>query len=279
VRRQLGEGEAREERLGYPDRSWEPLFRALRERVERAGGRVLIDCPAARLVRSNGHVGLVPAAPGSFRAGHDPRAFASGGPLEPYDAVVATVPSGVFADLLDDRLRDEVGAAYLGRLGSIDYHAALCLLLELDRSFTPFYWTNVADADLPFVGVIEHTNLIPAEHYDGRRFLYVANYLPPGHPLLQRSADAVLAAYEPGLRRINPAFDRSWVRNAWLHREPDAQPIVDLGYRERIPPLRTGAPGLWLANTTQVYPEDRGTNYAVRLGDEVARAMLAEAPR
>ena len=107
----------------------------------------------------------------------------------------------------------------------------------------------------------------------------MANYLPPGHPLLQRGADAVLAAYEPGLRRINPAFDRSWVRNAWLHREPDAQPIVDLGYRDRIPPLRTGAPGLWLANTTQVYPEDRGTNHAVRLGDEVARAMLAEAPR
>jgi protoporphyrinogen oxidase len=189
------------------------------------------------------------------------------------------VPSGVFADLLDDRLRDEVGSAYLGRLGSIDYHAALCLLLELDRSFTPFYWTNVADTDLPFVGLIEHTNLIGAERYDGRRFLYVANYLPPDHAWLGLSADELLAVYEPGLRKVNPSFHRSWVRNAWLHREPDAQPIVDLGYHERIPPLRTGAPGLWLANTTQVYPEDRGTNYAVRLGDNVARALLAQAPR
>ena len=279
VRRQLGEGEAREERLGYPQRSWEPLFDALRARVEAQGGRVLTDRPAARLVRSNGHVGVVPGAPGSFRNGHDPRGFARAGELEAYDAVVATVPSGVFADLLDDRLRDEIGAAYLGRLDSIEYHAALCLLLELDRSFTPFYWTNVADTDLPFVGLIEHTNLIEAERYDGRRFLYVANYLPPDHAWLTLSADELLAVYEPGLRKVNPAFDRSWVRNAWLHREPDAQPIVDLGYHERIPPLRTGAPGLWLANTTQVYPEDRGTNYAVRLGDDVARAMLAEAPR
>ena len=62
---------------------------------------------------------------------------------------------------------------------------------------------------------------------------------------------------------------------AWLLREPAAQPIVTVGYRERIPPLQTPVPGLVLANTTQVYPEDRGTNYAVRLGDEAARAVLA----
>jgi len=279
VRRQLGDGEAREERLGYPERSWEPLFRALRDRVHAHGGRVLIDRPAARLVRSNGHVAVVPGAPGSFRAGHDPRGFAAAGATEAYDAVVATVPSGVFSGLLDERLRTEIGTGYLSRLRSIEYHAALCLLLELDRSFTPYYWTNVADPELPFVGLIEHTNLVAPERYDGRRFLYVANYLAPGDPWLALSADELLAVYEPGLRKVNPAFHRSWVRNAWLHREPNAQPIVDLGYRERIPPLRTGAPGLWLANTTQVYPEDRGTNYAVRLGEDAARAVLAGAPR
>ena len=65
------------------------------------------------------------------------------------------------------------------------------------------------------------------------------------------------------------------MRASWLHREPAAQPIVTVGYHERIPPLQTPIPGLVLANTTQVYPEDRGTNYAVRLGEEAARAVLA----
>ena len=37
----------------------------------------------------------------------------------------------------------------------------------------------------------------------------------------------------------------------------------------------TPVPGLLRANTTQVYPEDRGTNYAVRLGEEAAREVLA----
>ena len=106
----------------------------------------------------------------------------------------------------------------------------------------------------------------------------MANYLAPGDALLSLSPDELLASYEPGLRRINPAFSRSWVRERWLHSEPAAQPIVTAGYGERIPPLRTGVPGLVLANTTQIYPEDRGTNYAVRLGADAAAALLAERP-
>jgi len=156
----------------------------------------------------------------------------------------------------------------------IEYFAALCLLLELDRRFSPYYWTNVADPALPFVGLIEHTNFVEPERYGGRRFLYVANYLPHGHELLELDAGTLLDRYEPGLRAVNPAFSRGWVRRCWRHVEPAAQPIVTVGYADRIPPLRTPAPGLVLANTTQVYPEDRGTNYAVRLGEQAARAVL-----
>ena len=273
LRRSIKGEEARQEKLGYPRQSWERLFAALRQRIEAGGGRVLIDRPAARLARDGDGFLLTPGAAGSFRRGHDPSAF---DPLaaERYDRVVATVPNDVFLGLLDDGLRAEVGEEYLGRLRSIEYFAALCLLIELDRPFSGYYWTNVADPELPFVGLIEHTNFIGPERYGGRRFLYVANYLEHGHELLSLSADELLARYEPGLRKVNPAFSRAWVKALWLHREPAAQPIVTVGYHERIPPLRTPAPGLVLANTTQVYPEDRGTNYAVRLGGQAARALL-----
>jgi protoporphyrinogen oxidase len=251
--------DSREEKLGYPAGSWEPMFTALRERIEARGGRVLIDRPAVRIESG---LEVTFGAPGSFRAGHDPRRFEPAG-SERYDRVLATVPNDVFAQLTG--LPEP----------PIEYFAALCLLLELDRRFTPFYWTNVADRELPFVGLIEHTNFVEPERYDGRRFLYVANYLEHGHELLSLDADAVLERYTPGLRTVNPAFDRTWIKNLWLHREPAAQPIVTVGYHQRIPPLRTPVEGLILANTTQVYPEDRGTNYAVRLGDEAAREVLS----
>lgn len=275
LRRQIKGGAARRELLGYPRGSFEPLWTRLREEIEGTGGRVMVDRPAARVKRADdGRLTVVAGAPGSFRTGHDPRGFTRAGE-ERYDAVLATVPSDVFSALLDPGLAAELAPSYLERVGAIEYHAALCLLLELDRSFTPFYWTNVADPALPFVGLIEHTNLFDRARYDDRHFLYVANYVARDDPLLALDAPALLAYYEEGLRRVNPAWRPGWVRQAWLFSEPAAQPVVTLGYRERIPPLATGARGLFLANTTQIYPEDRGTNYSVRLGGQAAAAVLA----
>jgi protoporphyrinogen oxidase len=273
LRRAVQGEDVRQERLGYPRDSWEPLFAALARSIEQGGGRVLIDRPAARVSRAGAGFVVDAGAAGSFRRGHDPRAFEAGAG-ERYDRVLATVPNDVFERLLEPSLAAEVGEEYLARVRGIEYFAALCLLLELDRRFSPYYWTNVADRALPFVGLIEHTNFVEPERYGGRRFLYVANYLAHGHELLALDADALLARYEPGLRAVNPEFSRAWVKRSWLHVEPAAQPIVTVGYGERIPPLRTPAAGLVLANTTQVYPEDRGTNYAVRLGEQAARAVL-----
>jgi protoporphyrinogen oxidase len=263
--------DAAEEKLGYPRHSWEPLFDALVQRIEAGGGRVLIDRPAARL--KPGFV-VVPGAPGSFRRGHDPRAFETL-PEERYDAVLSTLPSDVMDELVEPGLLPD---AYRDKLRGIEYFEALCLLLELDRRFSPFYWTNIGDDGLPFVGLIEHTNLMGAERYGGRRFLYVANYLPRGHELLSLDAEEVLRRYTPGLRAVNLSFSREWVKRLWLHSEPNAQPIVTVGYRAKIPELKTPTRGLVLANTTQIFPEDRGTNYAVRLGDQAARAMLEWLP-
>ena len=83
----------------------------------------------------------------------------------------------------------------------------------------------------------------------------------------------VLAA---AIKRINPDFDRSWVRGTWLFKDRAGQPIVHYRYHEVIPDLRTPTKGLYLANTTQIYPEDRGQNYAIRLGKRVAQLAMED---
>ncbi len=270
TRRKLEGKEARQELLGYPGDSFEPLFTALEAGIEARGGRVLIDHPVVSVDRADGGFLVRAGAEGSFRRGLDPRVFELDGEGERYDAVVATVPNDIFLAIAGDL----VDAGFRSKCEAIEYHTALCLLLEIDRQFTPFYWTNIADPELPFVGLIEHTNLVDPGRYDGRRFLYVANYVEPGNELLRLDPDALVEAYLPGMRKVQPAFERSWIKERWRFAEPAAQPIVTVGYRERIPPLDTGVPGLILANTTQIYPEDRGTNYAVRLGQQAAEALL-----
>jgi protoporphyrinogen oxidase len=275
VRRRLGGGETSQELLGYPRGSWQPLLDRLREEIEARGGRVLIDRPARRLAAAGGGISVASAQPDSWRSGHDPGAFAPREPEERYSSVVATVPNDVFLGLLGDDLREAVGPGYVARLEGVEYHTALCVLLELDRPFSPYYWITVAERGIPFVGVVEQTNLVDRGRYGGRHLVYVANYVDPCDPLLDAGPDELLEIYTPGLARIAPGFSPDWVRSRMVFREPSAQPVVTVGYGDRIPPIDTGAPGLYLANTTQIYPEDRGTNYSVELGEKVAAAVLA----
>ena len=281
LRRQVSGEERKQEMLGYPRGSFEGLYGALADEIEGRGGAVHIDRPAQRVARRElGGFWVWPGAPGSFRMGLDPREFpVEVAEPEHFDAVLGTVPNDVFELLLDDELSAALTPGYIGMLRSAEYQTALCLLLELDRQFSPYYWTNVADPDIPFIGLIEQTNFVEPERYGGRRFLYVANYLDPADELLELDPDGLIDAYTDGLRRVNPEFSPEWIHARWLFREPAAQPVVTVGYHERIPPLDTGVPGLVLANTTQIYPEDRGTNYSVRLGGEAAEALVASASR
>jgi protoporphyrinogen oxidase len=266
LRRQVKGQDIGAEHLGYPRNSWELLYERLVASIEAGGGRVLIDRPVIRVERD---LEVVHGGPGSFRNGLDPSRFEEAG-RERYERVLSTLPNDVMLGVAGHLLDPD----YRRRLEAIEYHTAVCLLVELDRQFSPYYWTNIADPEIEFVGLVEHTNFVEPERYGGRRFLYMANYVEPGHELLALDADELLARYEPSLRRVNTAFEPSWVKQRWLFREPAAQPIVTVGYKQLIPPLQTGVPGLVLANTTQIYPEDRGTNYAVRLGDEAARELL-----
>jgi hypothetical protein len=90
------------------------------------------------------------------------------------------------------------------------------------------------------------------------------------------SEDAIIAEYLPHLKKINPNFDPSWVKQSWVFRERAAQPIIPLHYSKMIPEPRTPLQNLYLANTTQIYPEDRGTNYSVRLGEDIAKIILSD---
>jgi protoporphyrinogen oxidase len=129
---------------------------------------------------------------------------------------------------------------------------------------------------MPFGGLIEHTNYLPRSRYGGAHLLYISNYLFPDHPLFRTSKEEALQAYLPGLQRINPQFSRSWILNSHHYRADYAQPVVTPGYRERIPPMRSEVSGLYLCCMAQIYPEDRGQNYAIQYGDRAARLMLED---
>jgi hypothetical protein len=58
-----------------------------------------------------------------------------------------------------------------------------------------------------------------------------------------------------------------------------AQPVPLVGHSRNIPGIRTPIPGLYFASMSQVYPWDRGTNFAVQIGRQAASIMLQESTR
>ena len=242
------------EQLGYPVGSFDEVFQAAAAYVVEKGGQVHTSAAVERVVVEEGRAtGLAVRV--------------SGGEPEQrsYDAVIATVPSYIFPKLVPP-LPEE----YTAKLSSATYLAAVLMVLVLDRPLSSVYWMNIADRSLPFLAIIEHTNFMPPEHYGGKHIVYLANYLDDQDPLFHKGREELFEAYLPHLQKVNPEFDVSWVQEYHYHREGAAQPVVTKGYSSQIPDVRTPIPGLYLANTTQIYPEDRGTNYSVRLGRQVA---------
>ncbi len=248
------------EQLGYLKGSFGRLIDTLVERLRAAGAVLETSAPAARVVIEDDRaVGVALRQPdGSER-------------IERADVVLATVPSYAFVQLVED-----LDPEYRARLESVQYQWATVLVLAMDRELSPTYWLTVTDDDCPFVVAVEQTNFVSPDRYGGNHIIYFSNYCDPGDPAADETADETFERYLPFIRRINPAFDPSWVREKWLFKDRAGQPVVDADYHTRIPPHRTSVPGLYLANTTQVYPEDRGQNYSIRMGQRVAQLMMAD---
>jgi protoporphyrinogen oxidase len=188
------------------------------------------------------------------------------------DVVIATSSLPIVADLVAPHLPQE----YVSGLRRIRYLSNLCMVLELDRSLSETYWLNVNDPEFPFVGVIEHTNFEPPETYGGRHIVYLSKYLLETEPFYRMCDEEALNYTLPHLQRMFPALSRDWIRNFHVWRARYSQPVVERNYSQIIPSSSTPLRGLYLASMAQIYPEDRGTNYAVREGRRIA-ALVGDA--
>lgn len=241
------------EELAYYKGGFAQLARDIGDYIVAAGGKVMLDCEALAVDRSGGAV-EVETSRGVVRG----------------LASLVTTPLPHAAKILERG----TSAAYAESLRRIRYLGNVCLVLEMTRSLSELYWLNVNDPSFPYVGIIEHTNFEPRESYGGRHIVYLSKYLPVTDALYQMTPEQVFEYSLPHIQRMFPAFDRSWVTRHHVWRAPYAQPIVEKHYSRLIPDVETPIEGVFLSTMAQVYPEDRGTNYAVREGDIVARQII-----
>ncbi len=246
--------------LGYFRGGFQHFVDVLAQQVEAHGGRILTRHPAQH---------IQPLSPWRFRV------TASGDAWEG-DIVITTVSPQAFA-----RMTPDLPANYLDKVRNLKSMGAVVMTLALSHRMTEQdYWINLPKQEgFPFLAFVEHTNYMEREHYGGDYILYLGDYLPPEHPYFDMSEDELLNVFLPALSRFNPQFTPDWIKEVWVHKARYAQPVVPLNYSQQIPDLRTPLPGLYFASMSQVYPWDRGTNYAVEIGRRVATLVQSDHER
>jgi len=246
---------ARTPRLGTFVGGFQAFMNTLADHVRRQGGDIRLGVAIRRISASAEGATLVTAD----------------GELS-FDRVLSTTSPALFA-----QMAPQLPAAYGEQLKQLKSMGAVVMVISLKHQLTSRgYWHNLPKgAGFPFLALVEHTNYLPPEHYGGDHIIYCGDYLEPDHPYFDIDKEELWSIYRPVLQRFNPRFEESWVRQTWLFRTRYAQPVPFVNHSQHVPELKTPLPNVWLASMSQVYPWDRGTNFAVEIGRRAARQMLA----
>jgi protoporphyrinogen oxidase len=194
-----------------------------------------------------------------------------------YDQVLITLAPEATA-----RMVPSLPEEYLHGLRTLKSMGAVVMVLALKHQLSEegYYWYNLPkSAGYPFLALVEHTNFVPADKFGGDRIVYVGDYLEPEHEYFKLTQEELLERFLPALKKFNPRFEAEWVRKTWLFRTAYAQPVPLVGHSKNIPNIRTPIEGIYFASMSQVYPWDRGTNFAVEIGRKAARLMLEDSQK
>lgn len=192
------------------------------------------------------------------------------GGTEEYDRAIVTLPMHHFFAIAP-QLPDFYKLRHKGLQGL----GALNLLLRLKKQFLTdgTYWLNICDTKKQILAIVEHTNFVDSNHYNNEHLVYCSNYLPADHPFYKKTSRELLSIFHPTLKQLHPGYSKNLI-SIERFTASFAQPVIPIAYDSRIPPVTTPLPNVYLTNMQQIYPWDRGTNYAVALGRKVAGLIV-----
>lgn len=237
----------RTKKLGYPEGGFQSFVDALGERNKDQGVIIKTQTIVKRVVkRGEGF-----EVDGAF-----------------FDVVISTLPTPIFLGVMGETLPE----SYRKQLSQIKYSNAVNLILETKEPFfKKEYWVNICDRKGPMMVLVQHTNFIDKKHYNHNHILYCANYVEKEHPLWGMTEAEVLQYHLPYIQKITG--NNQLIIKARVLKAPFAQPLFDREFPGRVPRFETPVKNLLIANLDMTYPYDRGTNYAVKLGREVAHLV------
>lgn len=242
--------------LGYIEGGFQVLAEKLGQKITSQGGKIFYNTRVTRAVRKNE----------KWYIEYNAKSIQ----INNFDYIICTTPMPVFIKTFP-----ELPNKYIQKYTQIEHLHALNLILELKKPFLKPYWLNINDASFPFLAVVEHTNFMDPKYYGGNHLVYVGNYLPRNHKFFKMTKQELFKLFKPYLNKINPSYNLELLTyNLELFVGAFAQPVITTNYSKIRPLLTTPVHNLYMGNLDSVYPWDRGTNYAIELGEKLAKLIV-----
>ena len=243
----------RTKKLGYPQGGYQSLVNFLENKILSQGAVVKKQVAVLRIIKNNSRFELTT---------RDKRGLSK----DKFDLIISTLPTPVLIKVGEDLFRTD----YLSRLRKIRYLDALNLIVVSDdKLLKKTYWLNICRPNFPFMVTVQHTNFISKDHYQKKEILYIGSYLEPTNRLFSLDSKSLFNYYFPFLKKINPTY-KALNKQLFLFKIPFAQPIFSQDFVRLKPTMVSPVRNFFIANLDMTYPYDRGVNYAVKLGKEVA---------
>jgi protoporphyrinogen oxidase len=216
--------------VGYLQRGHYSLIEALAKLFTQRGGRIETQVRVREIVITGGALRQIRTHTGVME----------------FDVVVAAVASPMFARLIPGA--DE---AYLERVSKSKYLGLICPVIVLKKPLSPYWTLNLTDPSNPFSTVIE----TPHPEQSGYRIVYLPRYTAPDNDWMGVSNDDIREAWLSHLKGIFPDFRETDIMHFEVSRSRYAEPVYSLNMLNHAPGVQTPYTGLYLANSSQVYPD------------------------
>lgn len=238
------------EQLGYLSGGSKTLLNAMKTNIEHNGGEFRLSSPIDKVVIENGSI----------------KGIETNGELIAFDHVISTIPLPIAATIMPD-LPLNILEIFKSKINI----AGVCVIAKLTKPLTNNFWLNTNDPDMDIPGIIEYSNLNPEVGH----IVYVPYYMPQTNPKYNDSDAVFTEKVSAYFKKINPSITESDILDMRIHRYHFAQPICEPNYLSTLPNSKLPINGLWVADTSYYYPEDRGISESIGYGRALAKRVMA----
>jgi len=236
------------EKLGFLKGGSQTLLDALSTAIEEDGGQINLRSRIEKVVIEDNKV----------------RGVQVNNEFHAFDKVISTIPVPYLSQIIPD-LSEDVKKKF----NALENIAVVCVIVKLKKPVTDFFWVNTNDPSMDIPGLVEYTNLRSLENH----IVYVPFYLPQTHHTFLESDSEFQKKVTSYLKLLNTNLEDDDIIDVKVNRYKYAQPICQPGHLTNLPPISLPIDGLWAADTSYYYPEDRGISESIALGRQIAKEV------